>query len=110
MKKIFVVLLICIGLFILSGCTTKPMPHEQMANVTPFAQTIDIGWFEQETYWFTKQYRLNDKEYLFYAPQKYIDGEDIYLNPQECYWFRSGTPEQYSWKLATQSDLEKIFG
>jgi hypothetical protein len=114
MKLLRGLVLVLLLTFALSGCTaSEPIYHTSMESISPWKVSVSSGFFQTETFWFTKEFRMNDNEYVFYAPPRLSTGEDVFINTRECYWIRtktvSGSYTSFSWREATSSDLKNIF-
>ena len=85
---------------------------EQMTAITE-PEAVDM-WedFTKTTYYVSHKLVLNPEETLYYAPKKFQDGEDIYLNKQELFFIvsvESGVITTNKFREATAEELKLIF-
>lgn len=107
MKKIVLLVLLA---FTLVGCNASEENPKYYEKMTLLEEPI-YG----DTFTFTHQYVLNDKEVLLYAPLYLKIGEKIYTNSEDMYVVRKEKDSvlgytSYQYSMASREFLERLFG
>jgi predicted small lipoprotein YifL len=113
MRKLFSILILLISISILTACASKT--PEYLAKMTKLetVEAVDV-WdsFSKTTYYVSHKMVLNPEETLYYAPKKFQDGENIYLNDKEMFFILSVKPGVFTttrFREATADELKLIF-
>lgn len=115
MKRILLLMVVMSLIPLLVSCQKDPTQGylEQMTAITE-PEAVDM-WegFTKATYYVSHKLVLNPEETLYYAPKKFQDGEDIYLNKKELFFIisvESGIITTNKFREATAEELKLIFG
>ncbi|MCK9318973.1 hypothetical protein [Methanoculleus sp.] len=114
MKRILLLMVVMIMIPLMVGCKadhTEDYISQMTALTEPEAVDMWEG-FTKTTYYVSHKLVLNPEETLYYAPKKFQDGEDIYLNKKELFFIvsvESGIITTNKFREATAEELKLIF-
>jgi hypothetical protein len=92
----------------LASCTPDPDYPMFYHHMVELEQPLN-----ENDFWFSHEFKLNEKETLFYAPKTVRYAESIYLNEREAYFIRTersgiwGAP--YKYEEPSVETLKEIF-
>ena len=114
MKRILLLMVVMIMTPLMVGCKDDPT-EDYLSKMTALTEPEAVDMREgltKTTYYVSHKLVLNPEETLYYAPKKFQDGEDIYLNKQELFFIISVDPgiiTTNKFREATAEELKLIF-
>ncbi len=114
MKKLLRLLCVSlIGTFLISCGKDHTKDYLSQMTALTEPETVDM-WegYTKTTYYVSHKLVLNPEETLYYAPKKFQDGENIYLNKKEIFFIISVDPgiiTTNTFREATAEELKLIF-
>lgn len=113
MKRLVLTIIALFTVVLLVACTPAKEPRE---NMNPYNDPVrmevclqDFCLFEKDKLWVSHELKLNDEQYLYYAPTSIRVGENLYTNDKEVYFIRDGVDGRYTYHVADKLTLRQIF-